>query len=176
MATPLDTGLLQTFSPVFIFILVFAVVYAIMDKFKLMGENKLVKLTISFIIGILFLFSPDMINVVNVLTPWFVVFVIAIMFLLSIFLFMGVREGELTKAVENPQVYWPVLFIAIIVFIIALIQVFGGKLPDVEESVDDRTSEGINAIVHPRLLGAIVLLVIASLAIKFISESVIKPG
>ena len=36
------------------------------------------------------------------------------LFLLTAFLFMGIKEESLIKAVEDPRVYWPVLFILII--------------------------------------------------------------
>ena len=47
MATVLDLGILEFFKPIFTFGLVFAIVYAILDKFKLLGDSKLAKLLIS---------------------------------------------------------------------------------------------------------------------------------
>ncbi len=170
MATVLDLGILEFFKPVFTFGLVFAIVFAILDKFKLLGENKLAKLFIAFCIGILFLFSADAVEFINFVSPWFAVFIIMTLFLLTTFLFMGVEEKNLVTAVEDPRVYWPVLVIGIILFLVALTQVFGSKFN--VNAPGGQVSEGIRAIVHPRVLGAIILLLIASLSIKFISETV----
>ncbi len=170
MATVLDLGILEFFKPIFTFGLVFAIVFAILDKFKLLGESKLAKLFISFCIGILFLFSADAVKFIDFVSPWFAVFIIMMLFLLTTFLFMGVKETELIKAVEDPRVYWPVLVVGIILFLVALTQVFGSKFN--VQGTSGQVSEGIRAIVHPRVLGAIILLLIASLSIKFISETV----
>ncbi|MAG47135.1 hypothetical protein CL617_00895 [archaeon] len=175
MATVLDLGVLEFFTPVFSLGLVIAVTYAILDKFKLLGENKVPKLFISFCVGMLFIFSADAVRFINFVSPWFVVFLVLLMFLLSAFLFMGVRDSELQKAVEDPRVYWPVLVIGIILFLVALTQIFGDKLPGSDPDDESRVTVGLNAIVHPRVLGAIVVLLIASVAIKFISENVVKP-
>ncbi len=172
MATVLDLGILEFFKPIFSLGLVFAIVYAILDKFKLLGESKLPKLFIAFCIGILFLFSADAVKFINFVSPWFAVMIIMVLFLLTTFLFMGIREDKLISAVEDPRVYWPVLVISIILFLIALTQVFGEKIT-LAGSGEGGVSTGIRAIVHPRVLGAIILLLIASLSIKFISESVV---
>ena len=173
MATVLDTELLEFFKPIFSLGLVIAVLYAILDKFKLLGESKLPKLFIAFTIGVLFLFSADAVKLIDFVSPWFAVMIIMLMFLLTTFLFMGVKEETLVSAVEDPRVYWPVLVISIILFLIALTQVFGERIT-LAGGGESGVSAGIRAIVHPRVLGAIILLLIASLSIKFISESMVK--
>ncbi|MBU2634193.1 MAG: hypothetical protein KJ674_03025 [Nanoarchaeota archaeon] len=176
MATVMDLGLLEYILPVFSFLFVWVIVYAVMDKFNL-AKNTSVKLLVSFCVGMLFLFSANALEFVNLITPWFVVLVIIALFLVAMFMFMGVKEDVMSKAVGDPRVYWTVIVIAVILLIIALINVFGSVQSPYDEADDgkSRESESLNTIVHPRVLGAIFLLVVASFATNFISRG-LKPG
>ena len=58
MATILESlGFIEFFLPVFSFLFIFVIVYAVLDKFKLMGESKAVKVIAALSIALLFLFS-----------------------------------------------------------------------------------------------------------------------
>lgn len=162
-----DLGFLEFFLPAFTFLFVFVLVYAVLDKFKLMGENKWLKLIAAFCVALLFLFSGDTLDFIQVITPWFVVLVVVALFILSLFMFMGLKEGDVTNAIKDPVLYWTVLVIIIILLIIAISEVFIVVNPNVETGKP--SSEGLNAVVHPRTLGAIFLLVVAAFAAKFIS-------
>jgi len=166
----IDVSMLEFLSPVFSFLFIFVVVYAVLDKFKLMGENKSVKLVAAFSIAMLFLFSEPARNLISLTTPWFAVLLVGALILLSVFMFIGVPENDLIKAVKDVKVYWPIIIISLLVFTIALVQVFETGSDDLKPG--PRTFEGINALVHPRILGAIFLLIIAAFAVKFISESI----
>ncbi|MEK6932581.1 MAG: hypothetical protein AABW56_02185 [Nanoarchaeota archaeon] len=163
-----DLGFLQFFLPVFTFLFIFVLVYAVLDKFKLMGENKWLKLIASFSVALLFLFSNDTLRFVEFITPWFVVLVVLALFILSLFMFMGLKEGDVEKVVKDPIVYWTVLVIIIILLIVAVGNVFSFVSP-YQGGDPTPPTEGLNAIVHPRTLGALFLLVIAAFAVKFIS-------
>ncbi|MFH1210006.1 MAG: hypothetical protein V1663_04425 [archaeon] len=188
MATVMDIRLLQYILPVFSFLFIWLVTYAVMDKFNL-AKSTSVKLLVSFCIAMLFIFSSRALRFVNIVTPWFVVMVIVALFLIALFMFMGVKEEVIGKSVGDPRVYWTVIIIAIILLIIALIDVFGdvqspyGNLGDntdtttsstssaqTSTSSPTRQSEGLNTIVHPRVLGALFLLVASALAANFISR------
>ncbi|MEK6835783.1 MAG: hypothetical protein AABX55_02055 [Nanoarchaeota archaeon] len=173
MATILeDLGFLQFFLPVFIFLFIFALVYAVLDKFKLMGENKLLKGLVAFVIGLLFLFSQDALEFVQFLTPWFVIFVVIALFILSLFIFMGVKEESLKEAVGSPQVYWVVLILIIILLIAAIGSVFAPFFAP-EEPATTPTEIGVTEIlVHPRVLGALFLLIVSAFVVRFVSTGI----
>ena len=167
MATILeDLGFLQFFLPVFTFLFIFVLVYAVLDKFKLMGENKWLKLMAAFSIALLFLFSKDTLRFVEFITPWFIVLVVVALFILSLFMFMGLKEGDVEKTIKDPVVYWTIIVIIIILLIIAIGEVFTFVAPD---QTGTPPSAGLAAVTHPRTLGALFLLVIAAFAVKFIS-------
>ena len=186
MASFLDIGLLEYFLPAFTFLFIFVVSYAVLDKFKLLGDNKGLKLIASFSISILFLFSTDALKLVNFITPWFIVMVVIAMFLIALFMFMGLKEDSIVKAVGSGQVVWPIIIISIILLIVALVHVFGsymspyGTLEEqpqetVYSTSDDgdaksRESESMKTLVNPKILGALFLLIIATFAISYISK------
>ncbi|MBU1204024.1 MAG: hypothetical protein KKG60_03080 [Nanoarchaeota archaeon] len=182
MASMLDVGLLQFFSPVFLFIFVFAIAYAVLDKFDVF-KTGWVKTVISLCMGVLFLFSKDAILFVNFITPWFIVFVVIVMFFIALFLFMGVKKDVMVATVQNQNVYWPVLIILFVLLTISIVHVFGeksspyepGEIPDAGEvtpsgEVKTRESEGMRALISPKLLGAIILLIIMTIAIATLSK------
>lgn len=185
MASFLDISLLEYFLPVFTFLFVFVVLYAVLDKFKLIGDNKGVKLLAAFSVSILFLFSSDALNLINFITPWFIVFVVIAMFLIALFMFIGVKEEALVKRVGSGEVIWPIIIISIILLIVALVHVFGEyqspyKTGSTEETVKQTVSDGeqaktregesLKTIVNPKILGALFLLIVATFAISYISK------
>ena len=180
MATLLDVGLLKFLLPLFSFLFVLFITYAVMDKFKLVGDNKGIHWAVAFCIAFIFLFSSDAVQFLNLLTPWFILLVVFGLFLVSFFLFIGVGQGDIASAAKDPKVYWGVIGISLLVFFIALGNVFGDVLGGKKATSEgggtgtvqggEPVSEGIKAIVHPRVLGALFLLIIAALAIRLISE------
>ena len=186
MATLLDTSLLNFLLPLFSFLLVLFIVYAVMDKFSLVGDNKGLHWAVAFCIAFIFLFSSDAVKFLNLLTPWYILMVVFGLFLVSFFVFLGVSKEKIEGAVSDPKVYWGVIGISLLVFFIALGNVFGstfagggggsggksGTTASAGAGAGDGepVSEGIKAIVHPRVLGALFLLIIAAFAIRLISE------
>ncbi len=185
MATVLDTSLLNFISPIFSFIFIFALMYAVMDKFKLIGDNKGIHAAIALSIAVVFLFAEDAVRLINFITPWFVIMLVVGLFLTTFFVFFGVKAETIGKSVmTDPRVYWTVIVLSIIILFISIGQVFGSDLsgsgsdtvikPIAERAgASDATTEGFNAIVHPRVLGALFLLIIAAFAVRLISETVV---
>ena len=164
-----DLGFLQFFLPVFTFLFIYVLVYAVLDKFKLMGENKWLKVIAAFSIALLFLFNEGTLKFVEFVTPWFVVLVIIALFILSLFIFMGVKQENLSATIENPTVYWTVIVIIIILLLAAIGSVFGSFFAP-QQTATTPTEIGIREIlVHPRVLGALFLLIISAFVIRFVS-------
>ena len=173
----LDISLLQFFMPVFSFLLIFAIVYAVMEKFKLLGDSKAIKLTISFSIALIFLFSTKALTFVRELIPWFVVLLVLIFIVFAMLMFMGVSEDTLSEASKNPGVYWVVFAILIIGMLVVIGKVFGplGESSN-EEVIDDegnvvkQAESPLKVIFSAKVFGALVLLLIAVFAITNLSK------
>ena len=173
MATLLDANIIGLIAPIIIFLFIMLVSFAVLDKFKLMGENKALHALVAFCIGVLFLFSKTAVGVVIAATPWFVVMIVLGMFIISLFLFLGVKEESLGVALKEPKVYWTILLIIIIFLVVVITNVYKANNPVDESTTSGSPNEGINALVNPKVLGAVVLLVIAAFAVSFISESLV---
>jgi hypothetical protein len=127
MATPvLDTGLLNFFSPLFLFILIFAVFYAIFQWSKLFGDNKVLHAIIAVVIGLFgSLLSPSARSMIEYIIPWFTFLMIFGVMIIIIFKMFGVSDSSLTFAVKSSGVMWTILIIAIVIALGALSNTFG---------------------------------------------------
>lgn len=171
MASILDTGLISFFMPVVSFILVFSITYAILSKTNIL-KDKSVNIAAAFAIAILFLFAPDAIELIQLTTPWFIVFLIFLMVIFMTFMFLGASESQMNEVLKQPSVFWTIIVVIIGIFLFGLTQIFGENVQAIFGGED--TGEGglvvdIGKIIfHPRVLGAIFILLIASQAIRLI--------
>lgn len=174
MATILDIGLIETFTPVFSFLFIFAVLFAILEKTKILGQNRGLNSLVSFTIAMLFLFTEPTRDLIKSVTPWFVILMVFVVFLLLIFLFIGIKEEEIAQTASQPGVVWFIIIVLVLIMGAILTQVFGEQVRSLTE--EGNVSEGsvttnvAKIVFHPRILGAMLLLVIASQAVRLISR------
>lgn len=83
------------FMPIFAFLLVFIVVYALLIKTKVLGESPAVMLFISFILSSFFIVEASLVEFVQFSSAWFGVIVIGLFFLIVILAFIpGIDIGK----------------------------------------------------------------------------------
>jgi len=177
MATLLDLGLLVYLTPLFTFLFILIISYAVLDKFRLLGDNFAPKAIAAFSIAMIFIFSTRMLKIVNMATPWFILLIILGFFIIAMLMFMGVKQESITKIVGSGSVVWPIIIVSLILFAIVITTAFQDvQSPYGEDDDKTRTTEGLTALVHPRLLGALFLLIMVTYAIMFISQGFVKPS
>ncbi len=76
------------FMPIFAFLLVFIVVYAILVKTKVLGDAPAILLFVSFILSSFFIVEASLVEFVQFSSAWFGAIVIALFFLIAIFSFV----------------------------------------------------------------------------------------
>ena len=114
MATIMEQlGLLEFFLPLFTFLLIFVVCYAVLIKTSILGPNKWMAGLAAFAISLLFLFTPELMDVVKMTTPWFVLLVIFGLLIFSMFMFLGVKSDAMAGVLEQPSVHWTILILMI---------------------------------------------------------------
>ncbi len=138
------------FIPTFIFLLVFVVMYALLAKLKLLGENKFIHLLISFVIAIIFLTFSSAREVVLRLTPWFAVLIIFVFFILVLIGFTQKSMEDMMK----PWLAWVFIIALAIIFLVILANVFGISLINTWDEF----------LSYPKFAGAVLLIIIAALA------------
>lgn len=180
MATLIDIGLLNILTPAFVFLFIYGLLFALLEKTKPFGDNRGLNALIAVLIAFLFILSPDLIGIIKIMTPWFVVLFVFIIMIVLLFLFVGIKSETVAGAFEDQGMFWAILVVSFLILIFALTQVYGEQVSQLYagESVDEPT--GVTNIIgrivfHPRVLGALVLILIAAQAIRFISNKVEEP-
>jgi hypothetical protein len=181
MATVLDLSLLQSFDVVFPFILVWAVVFAILQKFKPISDSASVNAVIGAVAGFMVLLSRVAIDVINFMVPWFVIAFIFLLLMLIIFQIFGADENMFKAAVSDPTLRWALTAIGIIILAVAIGKVAGQSLTDasfeegevvVSEAgvdTDNFQTNIVGIIFNPKVLGLLVIFAIAIFTIAFLS-------
>ena len=161
---PIDISGLNFFMPVFSFLFVFVIIYAILFKTKVLGESKFVLLLVSFIISVVFMSFSSMELFVRTILPWFVVLFVVVFLVLLI-------AGLSTKSLDNimtSKFAWVIVSILVIIFLIAAVKVFNPILhPDLIITSGEEGQSFVGEIIDffgsTKILGSILLLVIAGI-------------
>lgn len=143
----IDLSGIATFVPIFGFLLVFAVVYALLGKTKVLGENKFVHIFVSFAIAIVFLVSANAIEYVKVVTPWFAAFIISLLF---IALVVGLIKGNVEEFFKGKGFAWFVVIVLIAIFVFSAIYVFA-------DAINKYMGQPKSLLLQPQILGVLVL-------------------
>ncbi|MFH1636925.1 MAG: hypothetical protein ABIB71_00705 [Candidatus Woesearchaeota archaeon] len=176
MASLIDMGILNYFAPVFVFLLIYGIIFALLTKVKLFGDNKGTNALIAFAIAFLFILTPELLQMVQIITPWFTILMVFVLLLALLFLFVGVKESEVAGAFKDKGVVWVLIIIGLAIMMYAMTQVYGVQINQIYAG-DDATADdasGLNQdigrlVFHPRVLGALLLLFIAAQAVRMIA-------
>ncbi|MDD5133219.1 MAG: hypothetical protein PHD81_02135 [Candidatus Nanoarchaeia archaeon] len=171
MATLMDMGLLNYFLPIFTFLFIFAALYALLDKTKILGDNSALKFIAAFSVAMITLFTASITDLINYVIPWFVFIAIFLILLFGVLMHFGIKEEN----IWNNLSMWTVMIIAFLILLIGLTQVFGDVFTPyqtVGNTTKTISSETLRTLFHPRTLGAIFMLIIASLTVRFVGHQV----
>ncbi len=187
MATFLDLGLFQHIIVVFPFLLVFVGSYAVLNKVNVLGADKGLNAIIAFAVASMFLFVQDATTLLTVITPWFILMLFVLFFVLLIFQFMGVKEETITKKVMDADwgaPHWIIVSVILIIVIAGAGQVFGPRLAGLpgEQQIGTQITDGgevvsggqtgtfsgrVNDILfHPKVVGMVLMLLIVTFTIR----------
>ncbi len=155
------------FGPVLVFLAVFAIMFAVLHKTKLIGENKAAQIFISFVFSTIFVTASSAGEVLLNVIPWFAVLIIALFLIMLIVGFMGKTEAIIGKGIG-----WVFVVLLIIIFLISGIKVFshsispywpGATYAEVEQG--DPNLVGFFAWLYsPRVKGFFLLIGVAAIA------------
>jgi len=158
----IDVSAFNYFMPLFGFLLVFVVSYALLAKAKFLGENKFIIILVSFILAIIFVTVSSARQIVLKIVPWFAVLAVLI---LLIALIIAISQQKI-DAIMKPGVAWAFIAVLIVMFIIAAIIVFTPILAPVWEEQPDASPTLVaikQFITAQNVLGAILVLVVAAI-------------
>lgn len=162
MATFLDVTALENFSVIFIFILVWLVVYAILLYTKVLGQNQFINLLVGLVVAFFVIISPLATLVVKQIAPVFAV----VLVLITI---VSVASGMFGNAnIESlPGLKWVVFVVLVISLVVGAASVVRENIKVPERGEDFGKISTV--IFHPNFLGMILILAIAVFTIGLLA-------
>ena len=123
MVAEASVGAIGYFMPIFAFLLVFIVVYALLVKTKVLGDNQPVMLFISFIMSSFFIVQASLVEFVKFTSAWFGVIIVSFFFLIALLGFLPGKEPFAFLGKGN-WFSWVILGIVVAFFITSSAYVF----------------------------------------------------
>lgn len=185
MATPLDIGLVEMFQIIFPFLFILTVTFAFLTQIKPFKENYVYAAIMATSLAVLTLFFPFVIKVINVMAPWFVLLFVIIVFALMGYYILGYSEDELKKEVTTGEMAgalgWWMFALVLIIAIGSIAVVFSAEkgfttltaddASDVVTSGDGEQAGFFQTLLHPKILGMAVILLVAFFAIRAVGAA-----
>ncbi|MEK6938292.1 MAG: hypothetical protein AABX04_04580 [Nanoarchaeota archaeon] len=195
MATVLDLGLVNYFSNIYPVLIVWAIVFALLQKTKVIGQSMGINGIISVVIALMTLLSPTLVAIVNFMVPWFAMLIIFIVLVMLAFMTFGAKEADIASIIKNQTFLWIMIGACLLIFGAAVGNVMGQQLT--EASFTDGTTvinngslpanaagelsatstatpnfqSNIYAIAtHPKVLGMVVLFAVMIFAIALLTK------
>ena len=166
MATPIQTDVVNFLTPIFIFIIVFVGSYALLNKTKVLGTNQGLQALAAFAASMFFILNPAGRALVVVGTPWLMFFGLLVVGIVAFLLFFGVKDKDIADVMGGPTMLTISISFFVILFLVVLSMVYG----PIFMSDNSPTFWGAvkRTLYHPRVLGAIFLIVVASYIVRWV--------
>lgn len=184
MATVLDIGLVNYFNIIFTVLFIWAIIFALLQKTKVIGDSLGINATVAIAVAFMSLLSSTLIQVVNFMVPWFAVAIIFFVLMILIFQMFGVTD--FSGAVKDEGLLWAIIGIGLVIMVVAFANVLGQGLLDQAAGQDQVVSEDgtvsggdfegniYSTLFHPKVLGLIILFIVAIFAVILLSSGVVR--
>lgn len=182
MATVLDISILNSFTIVVVFLLVFVGGWGVLmyaDPFKEKGKNFYG--LIAFFIAVLTVVSKGVMDIILFSTPWLVFLVLIGFFFIFFAKMFFVSESSLRDAMTGPVKGWLIFFVAIIMlfgFAFTYGQSLLSSTVPTQETTVSSTDTGsgsfggnlLSTLFHPKILGVLFMFMLGTLAILMLGK------
>lgn len=166
-----DVSGISYFAPILAFLIVFIILFALLNKTKLIGENAFFQIFVSFVIATVFVSAAGVREYVLTITPWFALLVVSLFFILFVIGFVGKPVEGMAKGIG--------IFFVIVLIIIFLVSGFVVFSDFIVPYLPGGTGEGAdpalfrlsNEFYTSRVFGAVLLLGIGIFVSWILSRS-----
>jgi len=176
----MDVSLLAQFDIVFVLLFVWAVVFALLQKTKVITDNLNINIIIAVATSLIVIISQTLVDLLRFIIPWFAIAIIFFILLIFIFRTFGASESDISKAVGDKTLQWTLIAVGIIIIFAGFSTVFGQKLAEASQASADGTTitdggsssfeQNIYKIVfNPKVLGMVVIFGVAIFAVALLS-------
>lgn len=182
MVTILDIGLIQAFDFVFPVLLVWAIVFAVLQKTEVVGKSVGINALIASIAGLTVLLSRTVIDMINFMIPWFSIAIIFFILTLLLFMIFGAKAED---AYKDKALQWVLIAVVILIVAAAAGKVLGQTLLEQAGQVGEEGAGGeggsgvatssltqnlFATLYNPKVLGLIVIFVIVVFAVALLTS------
>ena len=178
MVSPLDLGILQLFDFIFPVLLVWAFVFALLQKTEVVGKSMGINAIIASATSLTILLSRTAIDLINFIIPWFAIAIIFFVLMVLLFMVMGAKD---VTAYKQTNVQWILIAVGILIVVAGFGKVLGQSVLEQSAQTGD-VVEGQEAVAgsdfqqniyatlfHPKVLGLLVVFAIVVFTVALIS-------
>ena len=178
MASPLDLGILNLFDFIFPVLLVWAFLFALLQKTKVIGESIGINATIASAASLTVLLSRTVIDLINFIIPWFAIAIIFFVLMILLFMIMGAKD---IQAYKQTNIQWILVAVGILIVVAGFGKVLGQSLLE-QSAQTGEVAEGAEAVAssdfqeniyatlfHPKILGLLVVFAIVVFTVALLS-------
>jgi len=176
-------GLLQAFDVIFPVIFVFAITFAILQKYKPIGESIGINSIIAIMVGFMVLLSRDIIDIINFTIPWFTIAIIFFILMLLIFRVFGASEESIFSYMQGDKaIGWVIIAISIVIIIAGLGTVLGQRFTEAAFTDGEQVAAADGSVAsqnfdqniqatlfNPKVLGLVILFTIAVFTVALLT-------
>lgn len=179
MATLFDAGILAKLDFIFPVLLVFLLVYVVLIRTKMFEDKKGIAAVIACFLALLTLTSSFAMKVINKMAPWFILLIIFGLFILIVYQAMGIKEDAISKVMTSeehgPVFFWWIIALVVLIGLGSVITVFSEEKGFLglkgEEGVGDEETSLWSALLHPQMLGLILIFLVAYFAVQKLTST-----
>jgi len=143
--------------PLLAYLFVFTLIYALLAKTKVLGNNKAVHFAISLVIAVIFVLTPMSTQFTILAIPWIAIFIFMVFFILLIITFV---RGKIDDIVKSSFIAVIVTLVILIIFFISAMNVFGPLISQ-GTYLSSQGQQALNFFTNPQFYGLAILLIIA---------------
>lgn len=178
MASPLDLGILNVFDFIFPMLLVWAFVFALLQKTKVIGDSPGINAIIATAFSFTVLLSRTIIDLINFMIPWFAIAIIFFVLMVLLFMIMGAKD---VTAYQDKTIQWVLVAVGILIVVAAFGKVLGQSLleqagqTEVPIEGQETVAGGsfqqniFSTLFNPKVLGLLVVFAIVVFAVALLS-------
>jgi len=134
----IDISGITYFTPIFSFALLFVIMFAILHKTKLLGEDEWIQAIVSGVLAVIFVSVVEVRGLVESVVPWFGVVVIALFFV-AFLAFFALKEPD---KILKPWLVWVLVGVLVLVFLFKGFHIFNVGSNSDFLSIKDWISDG----------------------------------
>ncbi|MFH0831319.1 MAG: hypothetical protein V1886_00415 [archaeon] len=149
------------------FILVITLVYAMLNKTKILGENSSVNFLVSFVIALIFVITPVARNYTLKATPWIAVFLVCLFLFMLVITFV---HGNFEFVLKNKGFSIVLMIILLVIFVLSGANVLGYLTTKYLGIAGISLGSIRDTIFQPAVLGVLLLFVVGAVLSWFLSK------